>query len=65
MQITVGQITALIKQGIEIALLLIFAVTILQLFNVQIPMVPTLAPVSLLYVCGAWALLQGNVKLGR
>ena len=64
MAITLSQVVTWVTQAIQLALILIFAVTVAQLFGVRIPMVPTMAPISLLYICGAWALLQGKVKLG-
>lgn len=64
MTITIDQVVTLIVRAVTIALILIFAVTIAQQFGVKIPMVPTMAPLNMLYFAAAWAFLQGKVKLG-
>ena len=64
MTISLGQIMTWITQGVTIALILIFAVTIAQQFGLRIPMIPTMQPLNMLYFAAAWAFLQGKVKLG-
>ena len=64
MTISFGQVMSLITQAVQIALVLIFAVTIAQQYGFKIPMVPTMSPLNLLYFAAAWAFLQGRVKIG-
>ena len=64
MTITVDQVVSIIKQVVTLALILIFAVSIAQAYGIKIPMIPTMAPLNLLYFAAAWAFLQGKIKFG-
>ena len=64
MEISVSRLEGWISQAIQLALILIFVVTIAQMFGINIPFVPTMGPLNLLYVCAAWALINGRIKLG-
>ena len=64
MTISVAQVRDAVSLAVDLALLLIFAVVIVSHFGVSIPMVPTMQPLTLLYLTAAWAFLKGRIKLG-
>ena len=49
---------------VDLALLLIFVVTIVQHFGFSVPMVRSMGSTELLYTTAAWAFLSGRIKLG-
>ena len=53
---TLNQAISYTKTALQIALMIIFAATLLKMFGVRIP-ISTLQPTQLAYLCGAWWLL--------